>query len=87
MLMPAPDLDHSAVRSIVLVIGSLDCGGAERVLADMAEHKEEIDVAAARAELEAAMKGVGSIMAGAADPAVALDQAMRAQARVDAATK
>ena len=58
-----------------------------RVLADMAEHKEEIDIAAARAELDAAMKGVGSIMAGAADPAVALDQAMRAQARVDAATK
>jgi 2-keto-3-deoxy-L-rhamnonate aldolase RhmA len=37
--------------------------------------------------LQTAQKGVDSIMAGAADPAVALDQAMRAQARVDAVTK
>lgn len=56
-----------------------------RVLADMAEHKEEIDVAAAQTELDKAMKEVDSIMAGAADPAVALDQAMRAQAKLDAA--
>ena len=55
-----------------------------RVLAEMAEHKEEIDVAAAQAELDRALKEVDSIMAGAADPAVALDQAMRAQAKVDA---
>jgi F-type H+-transporting ATPase subunit epsilon len=58
-----------------------------RVLADSAERKEEINLAAAHAELKEAQKGVDNIMAGAADPAVALDQAMRAQAKVDAATK
>ena len=58
-----------------------------RVLADLAERREEIDIAAARVELTAAMKEVENIQAGAADPAVALDQAMRAQARVDAASR
>jgi F-type H+-transporting ATPase subunit epsilon len=58
-----------------------------RVLADMAENKEEIDVNAARAALQKANQDVGNIMAGAADPAVALDEAMRAEARVEAATK
>ena len=42
---------------------------------------------AAQAELKQAKKAVDNMMGGAADPAVALDQAMRAQARVDAATK
>ena len=56
-----------------------------RVLTDFSEPKEEIDLAAAQAELSAALKEVDNIQAGAADPAVALDQAMRAQARVDAA--
>ena len=55
-----------------------------RILADAAEKKEEIDVTAAHVELQAAQKDIDEIMAGAADPAVALDQAMRAQARVDA---
>jgi F-type H+-transporting ATPase subunit epsilon len=58
-----------------------------RVLADSAEHKEEINLTAAQAELTAALKEMDNIQAGAADPAVALDQAMRAQAKVDAATK
>ena len=58
-----------------------------RILADAAERKEEIDLAAAQAELVTAQKQVDSMMAGAADPAVALDQAMQAQARVDAVTK
>jgi len=58
-----------------------------RVLADMAQPKEEIDLSAAQAELKTAQKEVDNIQAGAADPAVALDQAMRAQAKVDAATK
>ncbi len=44
-----------------------------RVLADMAENKEEIDVTAARAALQKANQDMGNIMAGAADPAVALD--------------
>lgn len=56
-----------------------------RILADAAEKKEEIDVAAAQAELANAQKQVENIVAAAAEPAVALDQAMRAQARVDAA--
>ncbi len=58
-----------------------------RILADAAERKEEIDVAAAQAELANAQKQIENIVAAAAEPAVALDQAMRAQARVDAATK
>jgi F-type H+-transporting ATPase subunit epsilon len=59
-----------------------------RILADGAERKEEIDLAAAQAALHSAQKEVvDSIMAGAADPAVAMDQAMRAQARVDAVTQ
>ena len=58
-----------------------------RILADGAERKEEIDLAAAQAELVVAQKQVDSLMAGAAAPAVALDQAMQAQAKVDAVTK
>ncbi len=58
-----------------------------RVLADSAQHKEEIDLAAAQVELKDATKEVENMLGGAADPAVALDQAMRAQAKVDAVTK
>ena len=58
-----------------------------RVLADSAQNKEEINLAAAQEELRNANKEVENMMAGAADPAVALDQAMQAQAKVDAATK
>ena len=36
--MSAPHLDHSAPRSIILVTGSMSCGGAERVMADMANY-------------------------------------------------
>ena len=57
-----------------------------RVLADMAERKEEIDLAAARAAAQKANQEMSNLMAGAADPAVALDEAMRAEARVEAAT-
>ena len=56
-----------------------------RVLADGAEHSEEIDIGAAQNELKTATKQVEEMQGGAADPAVALDQAMRAQAKVDAA--
>jgi len=56
-----------------------------RVLADWAERKEEIDVAAAQRELTEATKEVDSIMSGAIDSEVALNDAMRAQAKVDAA--
>jgi len=62
-------------------------GDRVRVLADSAQNREEIDLAAAREELKNATKEIENMMAGAADPAVALDQAMRAQAKVDAATK
>jgi len=57
-----------------------------RVLADSAENREEINLAAAQEELKNATKEIENMMAGAADPAVALDQAMRAQAKVDAAS-
>ena len=58
-----------------------------RVLADSAENKEEIDLTAARAALQVARQEMDNMMGGAADPAVALDQAMRAEARVEAATR
>lgn len=58
-----------------------------RVLADSAENKEEIDLVAAQAALQKANREIDNLMGGAADPAVALDEAMRAQARVEAATK
>ena len=53
-----------------------------RVLADAAEHKEEINLAAAQAALQAATKEMYALQGGDA----ALDEAMRAQAKVDAAT-
>jgi len=58
-----------------------------RVLADMAERKEEIDVVAAKAAFDKAKQAMGNLEGGAADRAVALDEAMRAEARVEAATK
>jgi F-type H+-transporting ATPase subunit epsilon len=58
-----------------------------RVLADMAERKEEIDVVAAKAAFDKAKQAMGNLEGGAADLAVALDEAMRAEARVEAATK
>jgi len=58
-----------------------------RVLADSAENKEEINLAAAQAALKKANDEMSNMLAGASDPAVALDEAMRAQARVEAATK
>src|SRR5580658_6141943 len=55
-----------------------------RVLADSAENREEIDLSAAQAVLK---EKQSNLMGGAADPAVALDEAMRAEARVEAARK
>ena len=57
-----------------------------RVLADLAENREEIDLGAARVALQKANQDMSNMMGGAADPAVALDEAMRAEARVEAAT-
>lgn len=57
-----------------------------RVLADMAERKEEIDVAAAKLAFEKAKQAMGNLEGGAADLAIALEEAMRAEARVEAAT-
>jgi F-type H+-transporting ATPase subunit epsilon len=58
-----------------------------RVLADLAERKEEIDVAAAQAALQKAQAAMSNMQGGAGDLALALDEAMRAEARVEAATK
>jgi F-type H+-transporting ATPase subunit epsilon len=58
-----------------------------RVLADMAEIKEEIDVVAAKLAFDKAKKAMGNLEGGAADLSIALDEAMRAEARVEAATK
>ncbi|MEP6714143.1 MAG: ATP synthase F1 subunit epsilon [Terriglobia bacterium] len=58
-----------------------------RVLADGAEHREEIDLNAANAQLQQAMKDNEDFRGEASDPAVALDEMMRAQAKVEAALK
>jgi len=58
-----------------------------RVLADGGEHKEEINLPEAEEELRKALEAMQNIHSEAIDPAVALAEAMRAQARVDAATK
>ena len=55
-----------------------------RVLANVAERAEEIDVSRARADLEKAQEQVGNPALG-VDPAVALDALAWAQARLDAA--
>ena len=56
-----------------------------RILADNAQPGEEIDVAAAQKRLDDANKALNSSGAEACDPAVALDEALRAQAAYDAA--
>jgi F-type H+-transporting ATPase subunit epsilon len=59
-----------------------------RVLADAAEHREEINLQQAQQKLQEATKALESGSGGeAVDPALALAEAMRAQARVDAAAK
>jgi F-type H+-transporting ATPase subunit epsilon len=57
-----------------------------RVLANVCERSEEIDVERARADLKQAQERVGHASLG-VDPAVALDELAWAQARVDAAEK
>jgi F-type H+-transporting ATPase subunit epsilon len=57
-----------------------------RILADNAQPGEEIDTADAQKKLDEANKALQHSGSGvAADPALALDEAMRAQAAVDAA--
>ena len=75
------------VQKVVAVYGGFVEVTADRVrvLADSAENKEEINLPSAQTKLQAAMKDMDNLMGGAADPAVAMDEAMRAQARVDAA--
>jgi F-type H+-transporting ATPase subunit epsilon len=58
-----------------------------RVLADAAERKEEIDLEDARRRLREAMEKLGEMHGEAIDPAVALAEALRAQARVEAAER
>ncbi len=59
-----------------------------RVLADNAEHKEEINVDEARQKLEKAMAAMHEeLHSEAIDPAVAVAEMVRAQARLDAAMK
>jgi F-type H+-transporting ATPase subunit epsilon len=56
------------------------------VLADAAERKEDIDIPKAQQELEKASAGLAAQGAD-TDPAVALYQALRAEARLEAAVK
>ena len=62
-------------------------GDRVRVLADAAEHREEINVATAQQSLQEASKKLECGGGEAVDPAVALDEMMRAQAKVDASAK
>jgi F-type H+-transporting ATPase subunit epsilon len=57
-----------------------------RVLADLAERGEEIDVARAQIALNQAQKTMAQSHAD-CDPAIALEDMMRAQARIEAAAK
>ncbi len=76
------------VQKVVAVYGGFVevLGDRVRVLADSAENREEIDVTAAQKALVQATQDMNNMQGGAADPAVAMDEAMRAQARVDAAS-
>jgi F-type H+-transporting ATPase subunit epsilon len=56
-----------------------------RVLADAAERREEINLEEARRKLREALEKLGEMHGEAIDPAVALAEALRAQARVEAA--
>jgi F-type H+-transporting ATPase subunit epsilon len=58
-----------------------------RVLADSGQRKEEIDLEAARQRVRRAEENLVKSGAEAIDPAVALDEAIRAQAAVEAATR
>jgi F-type H+-transporting ATPase subunit epsilon len=58
-----------------------------RVLADGAEPKEEINIEEARKSLREMLKVLEQTPGAAIDPAVAVDEMMRVQARVEAAEK
>ena len=58
-----------------------------RVLADSAEFREEINPQEAKHQLDEANKAMQEAPGAAIDPAVAIDQMMRAQARVEAVEK
>jgi F-type H+-transporting ATPase subunit epsilon len=57
-----------------------------RVLADLAERAEEIDMARAQTALNRAQNAMATSHAD-LDPAIALEDMMRAEARIEAATK
>jgi F-type H+-transporting ATPase subunit epsilon len=57
-----------------------------RVLADDAQPRDEIDLTKAREELNQALNAMQNLHAESIDPEVAVASAMRAQAKVDAAT-
>jgi F-type H+-transporting ATPase subunit epsilon len=58
-----------------------------RVLANVAERAEDIDVERARKDQQQALDQVMNASASEADPAIALDALAAAQARIDAAEK
>jgi F-type H+-transporting ATPase subunit epsilon len=58
-----------------------------RVLADSAEFREEINLPEAKRQLDEAMNAMQAAPGAAIDPAVAIDEMFRAQARVEAAEK
>lgn len=61
--------------------------GRVRVLADQGVHPADIDQVAAQKELEAALKTMNEMHGGECDPALALEQVQRAQAKLDAVAK
>jgi F-type H+-transporting ATPase subunit epsilon len=58
-----------------------------RVLADAAEMREDINIQEARQKVQDTLKVLEQNPGAAIDPAVAVDEMMRVQARVDAAEK
>lgn len=62
-------------------------GERVRVLSDCAEHKEEIDLDKARQQYQEAVSKLEPVHGEAIDPAVALSEMLRAEAKIEAATK
>jgi len=61
--------------------------GRVRVLADQGVHPADIDQVATQKEMEAALKAMNEMHGGECDPAIALEQVQRAQAKLDAVGK
>jgi F-type H+-transporting ATPase subunit epsilon len=92
MQIPASDGFIGVLPGHAPLLSELKPGGVltdrVRVLADHAEHKEEIDIDEAREKLAKAMAAMQEdLHSESIDPAVAVAEMVRAQARLDAAMR